>query len=435
MTWIKRARQSFWFRPALLCAAAVLFAQLMVWIDRMADRAGFNRFDALLFHVGASGGRDILGAIGGSMLAVAATSFSITIAVLATASATYGPRLVRNFMTDKGNQLVLGTFGATFLYALMVLRTITSPDAPGGAFVPDISVNLAVFFAIIDVAVLIYFIHHIADSIQVSTLSERVRKELLEGINRVRPEENASHRMHHPALPPAPAGTVDAVGTGFVQLVLTEHLISAAKEHDATIQLVVRPGDHLIAGETLAQVWPAETAGEIARQTRAGIVLGNDRMPQEDVAFAVQQLTEMAVRALSPSMNDPFTAQNALQELAVGLVPFCERPAPPSGFTDEEDHLRLVVPQLSSTYLIRFVFNAMRTYALEHPSVLLSSFDLAERIGRKSADGDTRDGLREEIGLLISAYTETDPPPYDLDRVRARAAEVTQMLDGALPLR
>lgn len=411
-----------------------MFAQLMVWIDRMVDDAGFNRFDAVLFHVGASGGRDILGAIGGSMLAVAATAFSITIAVLATASATYGPRLVRNFMTDRGNQLVLGTFGATFLYALMVLRTITSADAPGGGFVPDFSVNLAVFFAVIDVAVLVYFIHHIADSIQVATLSERVRKELLEGVDRIRPQEDPPRTVHHPAIPQNPAGTVKSNSTGFVQLLRTQRLVAAAEEQNATIQLLVRPGDHRIPGEPLALVWPAEAAGEMTSKVRAGVVLGNDRIPQEDVAFSVQQLTEMAVRALSPSTNDPFTAQNALQELAVGLVPFCERPSPAAGHTDAQHKVRLVVPQLSSEELMRYIFDALRSYALEHPSVLLASLELAERIGCRCADAGTRDALREEIELLTAAYTATGPPPYDLHRVLARAAEVTGLLESAMPL-
>lgn len=258
MTWFRRARGSFWFLPALLCAGALVLAQLMVQLDRMVGQSGIPWLDSLLFQIGASGGRDILRAIGGSMLAVAATSFSITIMVLTTASATYGPRLVRNFMTDRKNQFVLGIFGSTFLYSLMTLRTIRAPDSSGGEFVPDIAINLAVLLAVADVAVLVYFIHHIADSIQVSTLSSRVRKELLDVAERVRPREDFSHPVSDPILPSGPRGAAASGRVGFVQSVDREGLLGLAAEHDAVIEVLVMPGDYLLHQEPIARVWPKE---------------------------------------------------------------------------------------------------------------------------------------------------------------------------------
>lgn len=420
----RRARDSFWFLPAILCTAALIIAQLMVWLDRTIDQGASSPLDFLLFQVGASGGRDILGAIGGSMLAVAATSFSVTIMVLATASATYGPRLVRNFMTDRRNQFVLGIFGATFLYSLMVLRTIRSADAAGGAFVPEISVNLAVLFAIIDVAVLVYFIHHIADSIQVATLSNRVRVELVSVVDRMRPVDTADHSIENPELPIATYGTVKAEVTGFVQHLGRRELLAMARHENVVVELLVMPGSHLIPGENAARIWPADKADALAGKIRGHIVLGDDRTPDQDVDYAVQQLTEMAVRALSPSMNDPFTARNALQEIAAGLVPFCERPQPGPGCTDADGRLRLVAPQLTAAAVIDSVFDSMRTYALGHPSVLLAALDLAARIGRRASDGDARRALQAQIGLLTSAYEASGPPPHDLERITLRASEV-----------
>lgn len=184
-----RLRETFWFVPAVLGVVALLVAQALVRLDRALLDRGVVIGDSLLYHVGASGSRDILGAIGGSMLGVAATSFSITISVLATTSSTYGPRLVRNFMADRGNQVVLGIFGATFLYSLMVLRSIRSLDADGDTFVPDIAVNVAVLLAVVDVGVLVYFIHHIAQSVQVGTLSARVRQELRDAVDLLHPDD------------------------------------------------------------------------------------------------------------------------------------------------------------------------------------------------------------------------------------------------------
>ncbi len=424
MTWFRRVRDSFWFLPAILCIAALVIAQLMVWLDRRVDRAAFGMLEFLLFQVGASGGRDILGAIGGSMLAVAATSFSVTIMVLATASATYGPRLVRNFMTDRRNQFVLGIFGATFLYSLMVLRTIRSVDSPDGGFVPDISVNLAVLFAIVDVAVLVYFIHHIADSIQVATLSHRVRIELVSVVDRMRPANIPQGSIDNPQLPTGRAGTVVAADTGFVQHHGQAELVALAARKDAVIELLVMPGSHLIPGESVAKIWPREKAEGLSAKVREQVVLGGGRTPEQDIGYAAQQLTEMAVRALSPSMNDPFTAHNALQEIAAGIVPFCERPAPGRGRADEDGKLRLAMPQLTSIALVDYVFGSMRTYALGHPSVLLATLDLAERIGRRDIGGETETALLNQIDLLTSAFAVTDPRPYDLDQVLHHAHEV-----------
>lgn len=424
MTWFRHTRGSFWFLPAILCAAALVIAQLMVWLDRAIDQSAVDTLDFLLFQVGASGGRDILGAIGGSMLAVAATSFSVTIMVLATASATYGPRLVRNFMTDRGNQFVLGIFGATFLYSLMVLRTIRSVDAPGRGFVPEISVNLAVVFAIIDVAVLVYFIHHIADSIQVATLSHRVRVELVEVVDRMQPLDTPADSVQAPQLPTGKHGSVHAEGTGFVQHIGGQTIGRIASRSDAVVELLVMPGSHLIPGELMARVWPSDRADALAGKIRQHVVLGRDRQPSQDVGFAVQRLTEMAVRALSPSMNDPFTARNALQELAAGMVPFCARPAPGRGWVDVDGRLRLVMPQLTPVNMIDAVFYPMRSYALGHPIVLIAALDLADRTGRQATGAGTHAALLNHVQLLTDAFAATDPPPHDLDRIMSHADEV-----------
>ena len=174
---LRRAVDSFWFVPALLLLAAVVLAELMVALDRAVGSSGLASL-SFVSAVGASGSRDLLAAIGGSMLGVAATSFSITISVIATASSTFGPRLVRNFMANRGNQVVLGIYGATFLYALLVLRTVREGADDASSFVPHLAVTFAIGLAVVDVAVLIYFIHHIADSIQVPTLATQVLKDL-----------------------------------------------------------------------------------------------------------------------------------------------------------------------------------------------------------------------------------------------------------------
>ncbi|OZC62833.1 hypothetical protein CH267_00305 [Rhodococcus sp. 06-621-2] len=424
---ISEARDSFWFLPAILGVGAVVSAQMLITLDRRVDGTDFGAWGVLLYRVGASGSRDILGAIGGSMLAVAATSFSITISVLATASSTYGPRLVRNFMSDRGNQFVLGIFGATFLYALMVLRSIRSQSADGASFVPDIAVNVAVLLAVVDVAVLVYFIHHIANSIQVSALSARVRSELVTVIDTLYPPVQPAGAV--PAVDVDASTPVPARSSGFVVAVDEAALLSAACAGDCVVQVCVGVGDHVIAGDTIAKLTVTDEEDRVAASVRSAVALGDTRTPAQDVEFAVQQLTEMAVRALSPSTNDPYTARNALAELAVGLVPLSQRPTPWTGRIDDAGSYRLTVLRPAVSDLLDQVFGAMRQYALGNPLAVLASADLAQRIGVAAGHSDLGDAVLRQLSALRRAYGASGNDRIDIDagvaRIDAACAAIT----------
>ena len=197
LTRIRRLRETFWFLPGVMVLIAVILAEGLVALDRFAFEDVSDPI-WLLSPMGVSGARGLLTAIGGSMLAVAATSFSITISVVATASSNYGPRLVRNFMADRGNQFVLGVFAATFVYALLVLRSVSSADDNVGreAFVPYVAVYLAIVLAIGNVGVLVYFIHHIATSVRVTSLINSVRCDLFDVIDERYPLEQPDNGVH-----------------------------------------------------------------------------------------------------------------------------------------------------------------------------------------------------------------------------------------------
>lgn len=424
-TQILRARDSFWFLPALLGILALVLAQSLVMLDRYLDSKAFGSWGFLLYRVGASGSRDILGAIGGSMLAVAATSFSITISVLATASSTYGPRLVRNFMSDRGNQFVLGIFGATFLYSLMVLRSVRSQD-DGVTFVPDIAVNVAVLLAVVDVAVLVYFIHHIADSIQVSTLSARVRSELVAVTNALYPKELPSEATEA-RIQPESALAVGSDASGFVVGVDESALIAAARKAGSVVEMHVRAGTHVIEGERIATL-TGDTSDAMAKEIRDAVVLGDTRTPTQDVEFAVQQLTEMAVRAMSPSTNDPYTARNALAELAVGMVPLATRPAPLLGRNDADGHYRLTISRPTIPELVDQVFDAMRQYGLGNLPAVIGAVELARRIGTATIHEDVRVAVVRQLTALRSAFSAGDADPIDVDTCRRHIDAATSAI-------
>ncbi len=421
-----RLRETFWFVPAVLGVLALVAAQALVRLDRALLDRGTVVGESLLYHVGASGSRDILGAIGGSMLGVAATSFSITISVLATTSSTYGPRLVRNFMADRGNQVVLGVFGATFLYSLMVLRSIRSLDADGDTFVPDIAVNVAVLLAVIDVGVLVYFIHHIAQSVQVGTLSARVRQELRDAVDLLHPEEPPAGLADAAAadLPPRRA-TVRATRAGVVVGIDDADAVELATRHDLAIVLRCRPGDHVLDDDVVADIHGGPETPDVVDTVRELIEMGDERTPRQDILFAVEQLTEIAVRALSTGTNDPYTARNALDDLSSELARLAGRPTPPAVRTVAE-RPRLVMTHVRVTECIDHVLDAVRLYAMSSPLVVRAGIRAAERIGTAATSPDVAARVSVHLARLAEACEREMADPSGRADCIAAAAEADE---------
>ncbi|MDF9875105.1 DUF2254 domain-containing protein [Cellulosimicrobium cellulans] len=428
----RRALESFWFYPTVLSVAAVVLAEALVVLDRRVSPVTIDSV-AALSALTASGSRALLGAIATSVLTVTGTTFSITISVLATTTSTYGPRLVRNFMTDRGNQLVLGVFTASFLYSLVVLRSVRSETDDGGAFVPTVAVNVAMLLAVLSVGVLVYFIHHIADSVQVSTLQRRLRDELDTVVELLAPATPADGTADPVAtgpeqLPPV-RDVVASTSTGYVQWVDVHELVDVARRGRGVGEVVVRPGDHVVHGEPLVRLrgqdgWDPGL-GDAARRT---VVLGDERTPHQDVAFAVQQLTEMAVRALSPGTNDPYTAAYAFDTLGDGLVRLASRSAAPPGRTDADGQLRAVVRWPQVEELVGAVLVAVRTYALTSPVALGSAVRLVERLEDAAERPGTRAYLRVEVAAVREALGRSSLLEHDRASAEHRLDDVVAAL-------
>lgn len=433
MRWWQGLRERFWFLPAVLCLAAVVLAEALVTLDR-GGPPSLGPLSALVYRVGASGSRDLLAAIAGSVLTAAATTFSITMAVLALTSSSYGPRLVRNFMTDRGNQLVLGTFLASFLYALLVLRSIRSGDSTidSSAFVPQLAVNVAVLLAVLDIAVLVYFIHHISDSIQVSTLARRVRDELYTTADRLYPDGTSDDGHRSTALPErlrADGVGVTAERDGYLLGLETGRLVRLARDADLVVVVQPTPGDHVLRGDCLAVLWPPGDAanGAVAKVRRA-ILVGEARTPHQDIAFATQQLVEMAVRALSSGINDPFTAVNALDDLTGALATMAARGGPVSHHDDDAGTPRLWAPATGLDQLLDTVFAHMCTYAVSAPAVLHRAVDLAATVGEAACDHAVRLELERQVARLLRAQQESGRPSDEVGLLEAHAARVRHLL-------
>jgi len=434
-----RLRQSFWFLPALLCGLAVVLAETLISLDRRFGEVDLGPFGVLINRVGESGSRDLLGAIAGSMLTVASTTFSITIAVLALSSSTYGPRLVRNFMADRNNQLVLGVFVATFLYSLLVLRSVRVLDGGGDEyFVPHLAVNVAVLLAVVAIGVLVYFIHHISDSVQIWTLARQVRTDLVATVDRLYPERIGRDSRDVDDADGAGdiPGTLDVDGipmvsqdTGYVQGVDHEDLLALATEHDLVVSLRIRPGQHTIDGRALAVLWPSDRVDDdVLARIRKTVEIGQARTPHEDVEFPALLLEEMAVRALSPSTNDPYTAINALDDLSAGLVALAGRRTPSPYRYDRQGQLRVVAPTVELTHLLDHLLDAMRLYAIEHPSVLHRTLELVEQVGAASGQPAVRARMDVQVQRLVEAFALSSSHGCDADELGRHADRVRRSL-------
>ena len=439
MNLLQRLRDRFWFLPAVLCLAAVVVAQLLTWADRSLSPELPGWAQNVLYRVGESGSRDILGAIAGSALGVAGTTFSITMAVLALTSSSYGPRLIRNFMADRGNQLVLGVYVATFLYSLLVLRTIRAVGDPGDpeaeVFVPHLSVNFAVVLAVLNVAVLIYFIHHISDSIQISTIARRVRTDLHSTVKRLYPEDVGRDEREvdgEDALPERleeDGVPVRSGRPGYVTSVREADLLEAAQKADVLVSLSTRPGRYVLRDSVLALVHPPEHAGEeLLEAVRGAVTIDDARDPYQDVSFAVQQLTELAVRALSPGTNDPFTAVNALDDLSSGLSLLARREMPSTFRYDEDGTLRVHAPYIGAVELTSEVLDNVRWYAAGAPSVMHAALNLVERVGRNAEHRAIRARLLTQVRLLEEAFRRAGHQEHDVEQFVERAERTARLL-------
>jgi uncharacterized membrane protein len=304
-------RESFWFLPAVLTALAIGLALALLAVDRqLADGLADSRW---LYSGGAEGARSLLSAVAGSIITVVALAFSITIVSLQLAAAQLGPRLLRNFVRDRGNQVVLGVLVATFVYCLVVLRTVRGRDGLAeGTFVPHVAITGAVVLALVSVALLIYFIHHASKSIQADRVIFAVGRDLDRAIDDLLPElagpdetsgENPGPSREEPGAP------VAAPGSGYVTSIDHAALLRLGRDQDLVLHLVRRPGDFVIEGETLARVVPAERRDDaLARAIVGDFVLAAERTLLQDLLFGVQQLVEIAVRALASGHADPTTA-------------------------------------------------------------------------------------------------------------------------------
>jgi uncharacterized membrane protein len=432
-------RSGFWFVPGVMTGAAVALAFATVALDESTTLADWMVEQSWAYTGGAEGASLVLSTIAGSMITIAGVVFSMTLVALSLASSQLGPRLLRNFMRDTRNQVVLGTFVATFVYCLLVLRTIRRAGVD--AFVPHLSVTIGVVLAIVSLGVLIYFIHHVSVSIQADEVVARVNAELIDGIDRLFPD-STGHGVPRPAdvlagagLPAAfeiEARPVGSTEDGYLQSIDVQALVTLATDEDALIRLERRPGQYVVMGRPLVTVWPGNRVTEpLEERINSAFILGHQRTAAQDIEFPVHQIVEIAVRALSPGINDPFTAITCIDRLGSSLHRLAQREMPSPFHHDEQDRLRVVAPALTFPEILNASFDPIRQYARSSAVVTIRLLETIAVVARAAHRPDDRAALLRQAEMIVRGAREALPEDEDCRKVEECYRDASRAIDFA----
>lgn len=414
MLWVN-VRDSLWFLPATFTLAAALLALGLIGLEAREWEAA-QAAGEWLWSGGPEGTRGVLSAIASSLITVTGVVFSVTIVALQLASSQFTPRLLRNFTADRSNQTVLAVLIGTFTYALLVLRAVRSEAQGGEEFVPRIAAMGALVLVLVSIGFLIYFIDHAARSIQLAVILDRVTRQTREGIQRMLPDRDRGvrERIHATWSPPAGApATISADASGYLQVVDEEALARLCASCDTWMRMEPRIGEFVLRGRSLVSVWPATACDEeIEKQVRRAFVLGHEPTPEQDLSFGIIEISDIAVKALSPSVNDPTTALRCIDRLGDILLEIGQRaegppPAPLEGPP------RFLPRPLDYERMVGMAFGQIRHYGAPNAIIGRKLVDLLAQL-RELLPPERRAPIEAQLEAAITDARRAVASPIEL---------------------
>ncbi|WP_250402686.1 DUF2254 domain-containing protein [Streptomyces cellostaticus] len=438
-------RTQLWPLPAL---GVVLAVAAGVGLPRLDMRIPYEDRPALaeyLFEGGPAAARAVLEAIAGSLISVTALTFSLTVVTLQLASSQFSPRLLRTFNQDRYVQTTLALFLATFTYTLTVLRTVRTEAAGQRMFVPQMSVTLAFVLALASVFALVVFLSHLASKIRVEIMLRDVHAGADATVRRLLKESGSdsgsgsgsgSGAAERAAVPRPPSGALPlpAGASGFLAAVNEKKLFAAAVEADAVVLIDRCAGSSLIAGTPAGAVWPLtgepfapDTRHRLIERTAAALATGSERTPEQDVAFGLRQLTDVAVKALSPGINDPTTAVHALSHSSALLCELARRDLSPRLLRDGHGHVRVVLRRPTLAELLHLAVAQPLRHGAAEPAVLARLCMLLRELAWHSTP-EQRPAVVGHLERVRAAVAALELHPDD----RADLADLADSVDQAL---
>jgi uncharacterized membrane protein len=423
-------RTSLWFRPALGILLAVVGATLLLFLDQSNSIAPPE-----FFRIGADSARAVLTAIAGAMLAVVGLVFSILMVALVLASQQFSPRILRNFVRDPISQNVLGVFVAVFVYSLLVLARISEREKE--IFTPVFSVTGSILLAMLAIGVLIYFIDHITRTIRVSYIIADINRQtenLLDDWGTATHAQYVATNPDQPARDGAHEVIVTSLRAGYLQAIDYDELVQAAQTHDVTILLERMVGDFVTKDGVLLRFWPATPAADRSTEwLRSTFDIGTERTMFDDVLFGFRQLVDIALKAISPAVNDPTTAVNCIDYLTNILIQVAHCPDNPIHYRDENGILRVICRKPTFDTMLDLAFDQLRHYSRAEVTITLRLLAALTEIAAATEDTERQASLWRHANMIRRNVDQSITEPLERQKINECLQQLASHLGQPTP--
>lgn len=389
---------SLWFRPVSWMVFSILLASVLVSFDNAILVDDFWSWAPWFLRGNASGARTMLGSISSAVLTVTSLAFSLMMVTVVQTANAYSPRIIGQYLSDRHNQNVLGVLLGTFLYSLLVLRAVNDD------FVPLLAVNVAILFAVLSTVALVSFINNVAQSLKVSNIAEQILSQTEKVIEDGFPNDvGQPWSLSTAPIQPTVGRLIYAETSGYLQLVDGRELLEIAREANAVIQLLYTMGDHILAGAPIAEVWPGEAAdADLADAVRSTLAIGRERTDTQDARFGVRQLVDIALRALSPGVNDPTTATDMINALKRILAAKLKCGHVSHLRADAQGNLRLILPVQTLDALLDEAFVEIFHYGGEDFAAMTQMIKTMGQLRYLAVDEEDQEALWRFLSRIVA---------------------------------
>lgn len=422
----EKLKATFWFVPVVIIVISILLSFGLVYIDGLVrfPQDGLGRF---LFVNSSDSARSILSTISGAMMGVAGTVFSITLVALTLASSQFGPRLIKNFMYVRLNQVVLGSYISTYLYCLLVLNTIK--DVNDYTFIPSLSILVAILAAITNIILLIIFIHHIAISIQADKVISEISESISEQVKKLFPEkmEEEKEIEENVDIDAVISGyqkriAITSPKSGYLQYIDNDTLMKVITKNDSLLELSYRPGGHLVEGEEIGLLysndnWEKDELEKIYKQ----FVIGKTKTSQQDLEYYIHQMVEIALHALSTGVNDPYTAIACIDNLTATISYLAQAKFPSKYRSEEGGKLRIIADTLDFEGVLDAAFNQIRQSSGGSTAVIIRLLEALTTISEFTVKKSHKRAVTKHAEMVLAVGKETIKEKNDINDLTKRA--------------
>jgi uncharacterized membrane protein len=425
----KELLSTFWFIPVMLIVLSILMSIVFVSIDREISIPEDYWFRFFLV-TDPNSARGILSTISGAMIGVAGTVFSVTLVALTLASSQFGPRLIKNFMYVKLNQVVLGLYIATYLYCLLVLNSVK--DNEGYDFIPSISILIAIFVAIGNIVLLIIFIHQIATSIQADRVISDISVFITNQLETLYPEnigeenDGKEEVIIDPVISSYPKSvSIKSPVSGYLQYISSDRLFELLVKMDSLLIIHHRPGSFLVQGIEIAELqckfkWEKEKIDSLVRQ----FIVGKTKTPQQDLEYSIHQMVEIAVRALSPGINDPYTAISCIDNLTSTMSHLARSKFPSKYRLDKDGIPRIIAKTFDFDGVLDASFNQIRQFSVGSTAVIIRLMEGLLTIMKFTNTNEQKTAVRRHARMVLNVGEQSINETEDLNDLKKRAYKI-----------